>query len=332
MIGKAVKRMRPQHRDTVVMGGSAGAIEPLKIILGALDPDLDAAIFVVVHLAPTAPSALPGILARNTRLSVRHPVDGDRIFDRTIYVAPPDRHLVILGDRIGLTRGPRENRSRPSVDVLFRSAASSAGSRVVGVLLSGSPDDGAAGLAVIKARGGMAIVQDPSDASSPGMPEAALTRVQPDLVLPAARIGPAICAAVAGRLEPLPVAVDDPPAQESSMEEHLRVTCPECSGVIEAREHDGVIQFERQVGHRFSEEAMLDARALTARRQHSGSPFGCSKSASAWPTASPSDSAGAATQRRPTASSGRHTTQLCAPRSFAGPSPLMAPRHRRAEG
>lgn len=255
--------MRSAHPDIVVMGGSAGAIEALKEILAGLPRDLPAAVFVVVHISPTAPSALSAILARVAQLPVRRPVDSECYEVSHVYVALPDQHLVLEGDRIGLTRGPRENRSRPSVDVLFRSAARAAGDRVVGVLLSGNLDDGAVGMAEIKARGGVTIVQDPADAAASGMPEATMRLIRPDRVLAATAIADAIVQAVDGGIAPTPQTDDDPPdppGEELAMQE-LNITCPDCSGVLETRSENGYLQFECQVGHRFSEEVMLSAHA-----------------------------------------------------------------------
>lgn len=243
------------------MGGSAGAIEPLKQILSELPRDLPATVFIVVHLSPTAHSALPAILSRVAKLPVRLPVDGECFEKSTVYVAPPDFHLAVDGDQLRLTRGPRENRVRPAVDVLFRSAAQSCGSRVVAVELSGGLDDGAAGMAEVKMQGGFTIVQDPQEASVSGMPSAAIRLSPPDRVLPAAAIAGAIEDAIAGRTLPTPTVIDaDPPDEEPEMVD-LNITCPDCSGVINVSNQNGYLQFECQVGHRFSEEAMLSAQA-----------------------------------------------------------------------
>ncbi len=163
-----------QTHDIVVLGASAGGIEALTRIISQWPADLPAAVFVVLHMSAGATSALPAILSRHSRLPAVHPQSGDATQRGKIYVAPPDHHLVLEPGRVLLSSGPRENRVRPAIDVLFRSAGVAYGSRVIGVVLTGYLDDGAAGLLAIKRHGGVAVVQDPDDAQCPGMPAAAL--------------------------------------------------------------------------------------------------------------------------------------------------------------
>jgi two-component system, chemotaxis family, protein-glutamate methylesterase/glutaminase len=174
--------------DVVVVGASAGGVEALTRLVGGLPADFPAALFVVLHLPPDAPSALATILNRAGPLpacQVRHkqPIEAGRI-----YVARPNRHLVVRRGYVTLEAGPRENSARPSVDVLFRSAARAYGRRVVGVVLSGTLHDGALGLAAIKLRGGVTVVQDPGEALFAGMPESALRITEVDHCLAAADI------------------------------------------------------------------------------------------------------------------------------------------------
>ena len=143
---------------------------------------------VVVHVPARVPSALPKLLARLGTLAVRHAVDGEPLARRTILVAPPDRHLLVEGDRVRLGIGPLENGLRPAADPLFRTAANAHGRRVVGVVLSGALDDGTRGLAIVKERGGVAIVQSQDEARFRGMPRSALDNVDVDHVLPAKAI------------------------------------------------------------------------------------------------------------------------------------------------
>src|SRR5262249_24290796 len=155
----------------IVVGASAGGVETLTELVHGLPADLKAAIFVVLHVAPHHTSALPAILSRKGPLPALHPMDGDAILPGRIYVAPPDRHLVMRPGHLQLTRGPQQNGHRPAIDPLFRSAAYAYGNRVVGVILSGTLDDGVAGLQRIKSHGGVAIVQDPDSALYPAMPQ-----------------------------------------------------------------------------------------------------------------------------------------------------------------
>jgi two-component system chemotaxis response regulator CheB len=170
-------------RDIIVIGASAGGIEAVSQMVAALPGDLPAALFVVVHIAPTGAGLLPDILNRAGFLPALNAVDGAPIKPGRIYMAPPDFHLLLFEGRMKLSHGPRENRHRPSVNVLFRSAARAFGSRVIGIILSGALDDGARGLQNVKDKGGIAIVQDPREAQHPGMPEAALRNGSVDEVL-----------------------------------------------------------------------------------------------------------------------------------------------------
>jgi two-component system chemotaxis response regulator CheB len=159
-------------RDIIVVGASAGGIEALQQLVQTLPAHLPAAMLIVQHTRPSHRSYLPEILARQTELPVTHPVDSEPIIPGRIYIAPPDHHLLIEDEHIRVTKGPKENHCRPAVDPLFRSAAYFHGSRVIGVVLSGMLGDGTAGLWNIKDRGGLAVVQDPTDALYPAMPRA----------------------------------------------------------------------------------------------------------------------------------------------------------------
>jgi two-component system, chemotaxis family, protein-glutamate methylesterase/glutaminase len=174
--------------NIIVIGGSAGAIKPLRQIVRDLDPEIQAAIFAVVHIPAAAPSLLPEVLNARGHVRVKHARDGEKIAASCVYVAPPDRHLMLLPGRIQLLRGPQENRHRPAIDPLFRTAAKAYGKRVIAVLLSGLLDDGSVGLGIVKAAGGVAIVEDPREAEFSMMPAAAIQRATPDFVLPAAQI------------------------------------------------------------------------------------------------------------------------------------------------
>ncbi|HKU27909.1 MAG TPA: chemotaxis protein CheB, partial [Candidatus Sulfotelmatobacter sp.] len=179
------------RRDIVVIGGSAGSLQVLQTVLSALPWDFPAALFVVLHTAEDSPRLLPEILNRSSKLPVMYAVHNAEILPSRVYVAPSGpRHMLLDPGRIRLEPGARENRSRPAIDALFRSAAYAYGGQLIGIVLTGNLDDGSAGLLAIKKRGGLAIVQDPDHSEAPSMPASAIEATEVDFVLPADQIGP----------------------------------------------------------------------------------------------------------------------------------------------
>lgn len=237
-----------------------------------LPPDLPAAIFIVLHIPAHSPSLLPDILDRSGSLKAIHPTDDMPIERGCIYVAPADQHMLLDKGRVRLTRGPRENRHRPAIDPLFRSAALVYGARVVGVVLTGSLDDGTAGLLAIKQRKGIVVVQDPKEALYPSMPQSALNHVQVDYRKPIAQIGPLLA-----RLAHEPAADDKAYPASEDMQKEVRIaemdinllgsdkqvgtpsvySCPECGGVLWEMQDGNLLRFRCRVGHAFSIESVL---------------------------------------------------------------------------
>ncbi len=168
------------NQDLIVIGASAGGLEAVSVLVRGLAGDLPAALFIVIHLTPSYPSILARILDGAGELPAFYPRDRQTIRHGQIYVAPPDRHLLIEGHSVRVLKGPTENLHRPAIDPLFRSAAFYGRSRVAGVLLTGADMDGTAGLFAIKLRRGVTIVQDPDEAMVPLMPGSALRHVQID--------------------------------------------------------------------------------------------------------------------------------------------------------
>jgi two-component system, chemotaxis family, protein-glutamate methylesterase/glutaminase len=259
----------PERRGArlVVVGASAGGVEALRAFVGALPDDLPCAVLVVLHLAPAGPSFLPDILQRETRLAVRSPADGDVLRGGEVLTAPPDRHLVALEGRARLLQSPRENGVRPAVDPALRSAAAGYGPGAAGVVLSGTRDDGTAGLLAVKRAGGLALAQDPAEAAYPSMPRSAAQHVPLDLVAPAAELA----AAVARQAVPLegptrPSTEDDVlppnagrPARDAAGE-GTRFICPDCGGSLFEVADGTLPRFQCSVGHAFSLESLAEAQ------------------------------------------------------------------------
>lgn len=260
----------PDSRDLVVIGASAGGLQALFTILGALPPTLPAAVVVVVHTRSNG-GVLPQVLGRRSALPVEGAVDDIVLEAGRVYVAPPDRHVLVNRKGLRVVRGPRENGFRPAVDPLFRTAARSRGPGVVGVILSGALDDGAYGLSTIVRRGGIAIVQDPDDAEVPGMPLAALRLTRVHDVVPSSRIADAIvqfCHQPAGQeVRPMPRG-DEPepqsPADDSQVADMMAlngppspITCPACGGALWETEEDGVVRYACHVGHQYAPDSLV---------------------------------------------------------------------------
>lgn len=264
------------RRDIVVIGASAGGIQALSALVGGLPADFAAAVLVVVHVPPYAVSRLPAILSRVGPLPAAPARQGEPIEAGRIYVAPPDRHVLVRQGWIELTRGPRENHSRPAIDPLFRTAARAYGARVVGVVLSGALYDGSMGLLAIKTRGGTAVVQDPQEAAFASMPLSALQVVAADHVLPAAAMAPILCrltgeaasdkgdSGMADEEERLETAIAQDFAEQAGddrAEETTVFTCPDCGGVLWQGGEGATLRFRCHVGHAYGPELLLDQKA-----------------------------------------------------------------------
>ena len=260
-------------RDIVVIGASTGGIEALKTIVESLTPELSAAIFVVLHTAPSSPNVLDRILACAGPLSASNARDGEQFRSGHIYVAPADHHLLLeASGGLRLTRGPKENRFRPAIDPLFRSAAQAFGPRVIGVILTGFLDDGTAGLWAVKVRGGMAIVQDPEDAVAPAMPRNALQHVPVDYCVTLKELGPLLV-----QLAGTPVEHKEEEQVPEQMETEVNIAkaenalesgimrwgelspfaCPECHGVLLQLKEGSNLRFRCHTGHAYSLESLL---------------------------------------------------------------------------
>jgi two-component system chemotaxis response regulator CheB len=258
----------------IVVGASAGGFEALKKLVAGLPKDLRASVFIVWHMSPDIRGVLPEVLNRENTIEAAHAFDGELIKPNRIYVAPPDRHLLIENGKVRVTRGPKENRFRPAVDPLFRSAAYVYNNRVIGVILSGALDDGTAGLWTIKHRGGIAVVQDPKDAEVPSMPENALREVEVDYTVPVSEMASLLVRLSKEKAaETSEVFMEDDEktkievgiaAEEGAFEKGVMqlgeltpFTCPDCHGVLSKIKDGNRARFRCHTGHAFSADALL---------------------------------------------------------------------------
>ena len=258
--------------EIIVVGASAGGVEALIQVVREFPANFPASVFVVLHIPAQGPSRLAEILSRSAFIKAEQPVDYQRIEHGYIYVAPPDHHLLIEKGFMRVVRGPKENRHRPAIDPLFRSSAVAYGSQVIGVVLSGSLDDGTAGLLAIKQRGGIAVVQDPTDAMYPDMPKSALAHVDVDYCLPVTQIGQTLV-----QLAREEIMQEDTPSVPEDMEREVRIvemetnplneneqigspsaySCPECGGVLWEWRDSELTRFRCRTGHAFSPDSAL---------------------------------------------------------------------------
>lgn len=273
-----------------VIGASLNGIEALCELVAALPANFPAPIFIVQHVSPYSPSVLPRILARAGSLPASHPASGEVIKRGHIYVAPPDRHMLVRLGYISLSHGPRENHTRPAVDPLFRSAAIAYGPAVVGAVLTGQLDDGTVGLLSVKDRGGTTVVQDPKEAIAPSMPENAMRHVGVDHCCTLREMAALF----------VDLASDDPPKGATRVLDQLvevenriaegvfnvvdwwqleqmsipsGLNCPECRSALYEIKDPRFLRFRCRSGHAYSGESLL--RGLEdSRERHLSSIFG----------------------------------------------------------
>jgi two-component system chemotaxis response regulator CheB len=276
--------MSPQ---CIVIGASAGGLEPLREVVAQLPADLPAPVFAVMHLPANHRSYLPHILSQTGPLPALHPEDNTRIEAGYIYVAPPDHHLLIDDSFVAVKRGPKENGFRPSIDALFRSAAYTYGPGAIGVVLSGALNDGTSGLWSIKRLGGIAIVQEPDQARYPSMPRSALEYIDADYKIRSDAIGPLLAQLTqeqAGQQKRVGDATEDDNrrlAIETQLAAGVNIpektvlelgslsqfTCPECKGSLVKITEGGLFRFRCHTGHGFSADALLDDLMKTVDEQ-----------------------------------------------------------------
>jgi two-component system, chemotaxis family, protein-glutamate methylesterase/glutaminase len=263
-----------ENQHIIVIGASSGGFEALKKIAKALPSGFEPPIMIVWHMSPDVRGILPQALNRISPIYAVHAHDGEELGSNRIYVAPPDHHMILEDGKIRVTRGPKENRFRPAIDPLFRSAAYAYGNRVIGVILSGGLDDGTAGLWAVKHYGGIAVVQDPSDAEVPSMPENAAREVKVDHCLPVSEIAELLV-----RLSKQPITKNTMVVNDQETKKEIEIaaekntmhknflgfgkltpyTCPECHGVLSRLQNDNIVRYRCHTGHAYSADSLLTA-------------------------------------------------------------------------
>ncbi len=268
-------------RDIVVVAASAGGLQPLRSLLQGLPADLPAAVFVVLHVPATGGRTLPRILDRSGPLPAGSAVDGDPIRAGQVYVAPPDRHLLVVKDTVRLSRGPRQNGVRPAADPLFRSAALHAGPRVTAVVLSGALDDAALGSATVERLGGQVMVQDPVDCEYDSMPRNAISVTEHPIIVPkSALAGEVIRLANLERKMERPDAPEPDgelaaeisgllagsPETDTQSRTYSDLTCPECGGPLYHFDGERAETYDCLVGHRWSPQSLFEEHSASVER------------------------------------------------------------------
>jgi two-component system, chemotaxis family, protein-glutamate methylesterase/glutaminase len=270
------------NRDVLAIGTSAGGVEALIFLAKRFAPQFPAAVLVTIHLPSRFSSSMDDVLSGAGPLPAQFARDGDRVRKGRIYIAPPDRHLLLDGDHVGLGEGPRENNSRPAIDPMLRSTAVCCSGRAVGVVLTGTLGDGASGLWAIRQGGGIAVVQDPRDAAFSEMPLAAVNRANPDHVV---KLGdmPALLQSLvqqpAGEARPLPRSLKyeveigrsgsdgmDSIEKMDGIGRRSVLACPDCGGVMWEIDEEDLVRYRCHVGHTYTAEVMSLALDESLRR------------------------------------------------------------------
>jgi two-component system chemotaxis response regulator CheB len=248
-------------KDIIVIGASAGGFDAIQRLVAGFPLDLPAAIFVTIHVSGKASGILPSIITRSGPLVAANAVDGERIENGRIYVAPPDYHLLLCPGYVQLGHGPRENLQRPCINAMFRSAAAAYDGRVAGVLLTGLLDDGAAGLWEIQQKRGTTVVQDPREANFRAMPESAVRGLNVEYIVRLAEMGPLLARLALNDRQPKQA----PSTEEPSPEESIQ-TCPECGGAMKATKMGRLREYQCHIGHRVGLRTMIEQKSVGMER------------------------------------------------------------------
>lgn len=262
-------------KRVIVIGASAGGLRAVAELLSHVSPGLDAAIFVVLHVSRNSMgNILVQHLQRDTKFKVSLATDGQSIEKGYVYIAPPDYHLILKQGTMKVIKGPHENRWRPSIDVLFRSAAAAYDSHVVGIVLTGMLDDGTSGMSAIKRSGGICIVQEPAEAEFEDMPVNVLNNVEVDYRVPIADMG-YVLDDVFAKPHQTDTTIPEDVKIEASITERLvsgmeelqkiadrsNYTCPDCGGGLYKIKNDVVHRYRCYTGHVYTEKTLLEKQS-----------------------------------------------------------------------
>ncbi len=256
----------------VVIGTSAGGLEVLHKLVAQLPEDLPASVFIVIHMAATSSAEfVVHRLQKQTSLTCKVAVNKELIHPGVIYLAPEDHHLLISGNYLLVTQGPRENQFRPAVDPLFRSAAVSYGPNVIGVVLTGMLNDGTVGMDAVQRSGGIAVVQNPDDAEFPEMPLSVLSNLKVDYSVPVSEMGQLLVNLVKQPVTSKTGIPDDIKLEAKIAErvmgtteeveklgKKVAYTCPDCGGNLWEMSYGSVLRYRCHLGHAFSARSLLN--------------------------------------------------------------------------
>lgn len=263
--------MKKEVQNIITIGASAGGFSAVSSLLAALPADLDAAVFVVIHLSKTSREDMVlNLLNKKSVLEVKIPENGTPIENGLVYLAPVNEHMIIEKGIITTSGGAKENHWRPAIDVLFRTAAAAYDSCVTGIILTGLLDDGTSGMVAIKAAGGICIVQEPEEAEFPDMPNNVINNMEVDYRVPLLDIA-YILNDIYSRGDCKPDAVPENIKQESDITIRMAssydatsklgkptvFTCPDCGGILTEIEEPGMLRYRCFTGHVFSENVLM---------------------------------------------------------------------------
>jgi len=268
-----------RKHDIIVVGASMGGIEAISSLLAKLPPGLAASVFVVQHVGEYGSGLFDQILQRVTKMPVAYAEDAKHFRPAHVYVARPGLHMLIEEGVVRTTRGPKENRTRPAIDPLFRSAAVNHGPHAVGVVLTGMLNDGTAGLRAIERCGGKTVVQDPLQAQFPEMPANAMRHVHVDhclALLAIAELLTELSKIDAPPAVPIPadllledqIAKDEMGeiSQTQQLGEPVPLSCPECGGTLVMLRDGALTRFRCHTGHALTAEALFSDQSHSVER------------------------------------------------------------------